>query len=335
MTNYNSSNSNKPVFISAEVTELVLDWPSMIDAIRQSYAVPHGDRTSFRAVARDGGVWLRSLVSVPPASRVMGAKIFGRSSGRGVSYLLPLFDRESSELLALIDGRHLTALRTAATSAVAVERLMRPGPVRLGVIGSGGEARAHVKAIAQVRPIETVTVYSPTPHKREQFAADLASELGVKCRAVGHPEQAVAESNVVVCAARSHDERPVLDGDWLADGTLLVSIGSTIPEQRELDMRSIERCDLIVCDMLHEVVDETGDFIEAKAQGLDFGGKLATLNDLVLGRVADRVQAARLPMYKSVGAAIQDLTVAELAWRRALDQGLARELDMALTVQRV
>jgi len=331
----NNQNGRKPVFISAEVTESVLDWPSMIGAIRQSYAAPHADRTSFRAVARDGGVWLRSLVSVPPAGQVMGAKVFGRSSGRGVSYLVPLFDRESSELLALIDGRHLTALRTAATSAVAVDLLAPQRPVRVGALGSGGEARAHVKAIASVRPIESVTVYSPTELKREQFAVDLARELGVPCKAVAHPEQAVKEANLVVCAARSHDERPVLDGNWLMDGTLLVSIGSTIPEQRELDLRSIERCDLIVCDMVHEVVDETGDFIEANARGLEFRSKLATLNDLVLGRVDDRVKTARLPMYKSVGAAIQDVTVAELAWRRALDKGLARELDIALTVQQV
>ncbi|MEN9491013.1 MAG: hypothetical protein RJA63_1462 [Pseudomonadota bacterium] len=327
--------STKPVFISAEVTESVLDWPSMIEGLRAAYAVPHGDRTSFRAVARDEGVWLRSLVSVPPASRVMGAKIFGRSSGRCVTYLVPLFDRESSELLALIDGRHLTAMRTAATSAVAVERLTQPGPVRLGVLGSGGEARAHVHAIASVRPVESLTVYSTTPAKRELFAKELARELNVPCRAVGQPEQAVREANLVVCAARSHDESPVINGDWLTPGTLLVSIGSTIPEQRELDLRSIERSDLIICDMLHEVVDETGDFIAAKKQGLPFEDKLGTLNELLLGRLDARVKAARLPMYKSVGAALQDLTVAELAYRRALEQGKARELDFELTVQHV
>ncbi|RMO82907.1 Ornithine cyclodeaminase [Pseudomonas syringae pv. philadelphi] len=329
------SSGTKTLFISAEVTETVLDWPSMIDAIRCSYAVPHGNRTSFRAVARDEGVWMRSLVSVPPNSAVMGAKIFGRSSGRGVSYLVPLFDRVTSELLALIDGRHLTALRTAATSAVAVDLLAKPGALNLGVIGSGGEARAHVKAIANVRSIDSIAVYSPTPQKREQFAADLARELNVKCHAVSHAEQAVSNADLVVCAARSHDERPVLDGNWLMQGTLLVSIGSTIPEQRELDIRSIERCDLIVCDMLHEVADETGDFIEAKAQGLNFSSKLATLNDLVLGRLSERVRTSRMPMYKSVGAAIQDLTVAELAWRRAVDAGLARELEMSLTLQQV
>jgi len=97
------------VFISAASTEAVLDWPSMINGLRRAYSVPHQSHTSYRAVARGEGVWLRSLVSVPPTSELMGAKIFGRTARRQVTYLVPLFDQASSELVALVDGRHLTA----------------------------------------------------------------------------------------------------------------------------------------------------------------------------------------------------------------------------------
>ncbi len=107
--------AKRPVFISAEATEQVLAWPDMIAGLRAAYAAPHNPRTSYRAVARSDRNWIRGLVSVPPAGAFMGAKIFGVARGKRVSYLVPLFDQESAELVALVDALHVTALRTAAT----------------------------------------------------------------------------------------------------------------------------------------------------------------------------------------------------------------------------
>ena len=206
----------------------------------------------------------------------MGAKVFGVARARQVTYLLPLFDQETSELVALVDALHITALRTAATSAVAVDRLAPRRPATLGVLGSGAEAQAHVRALAAVRTLRGVRLFSPNPANRERAALDLERELRVPCAAAARPADAVAGADIVVAAARSRDETPILDGEWLAPGALLVSIGSTVPEQRELDVRSIEVCDLIVCDAVHEVVNETGDFLAAKAAGVAFADKLAS-----------------------------------------------------------
>lgn len=323
------------VFISAAVTEELLQWPAMIAGLRHAYSAPHNSHTSFRAVARGEGAWLRSLVSIPPTSQFMGAKIFGRTTSRQVTYLVPLFDRISSELVALVDGRHLTARRTAATSAVAVDRLFSQKALRLGVLGSGGEARSHVEAISHVRKIERLAVYSPSASKRQQFAQHFAETLGIPCIACEDAQAVVTSSNLIVAAARSRDETPIINGEWLESGSLLVSIGSTIPEQRELDVKSIERCDLIVCDMLHEVRDETGDFIAAKSQGVALNEKLVTLNELIMGAIDDRVSKARLPMYKSVGAAVQDVTVAEIAYVAALKAGCAADLGFELDIHHV
>lgn len=327
--------STKPVFVSAATTARVLTWSDMIDALRAAYAAEHDERTSFRAVARGSGTWIRALVSVPPAGKYMGAKIFGRTQQRQVTYLVPLFDKESSELVAIIDARHLTALRTAATSAVAIDRLLRKDNVTVGIIGSGGEAQAHLKAVAAVRKLKRTCVYSPTPASRERFAATFQDSLGITCVASRDASDAVKDADLVILAARSKDETPTINGDWLKPGALVVSVGSTLPEQRELDVRSIEISDLIVCDMVHEVVNETGDFIAAKAQGVAFETKLASLNDLVLGKIDDRVRESRASMYKSVGAAIQDIAVAEIACQRAVQLGLAVELDIPLEIHRV
>ena len=326
--------ARKPVFISADATEKVLAWPDMIEGLRAAYAAPHNPQTSYRAVARGNGNWVRGLVSVPPASKHMGAKVFGFVRGRRVSYLVPLFDQETAELVALVDALHVTALRTAATSAVAIDILAPKRTLSVAVLGSGTEAQGHLRALNAVRTLGSAKVFSPTATNRDKFAASFSAELGIPVKPVATAAAAVEGADIIIAAARSHDETPILSGDWLRPGVLLVSIGSTLPEQRELDIRTVEVCDLIVCDMVHEVIDETGDFIAVKEQGgIAFEHKMMSLNDLVMGKFVDRVAAARHPMFKSVGAAVQDITVAEIAYAKAIERGLAVELPMELSVR--
>ena len=322
-------------FVSAPVTAAVLNWSDLIAAMRDAYAVQHSDRTSFRAVARDGGIWLRGLVAVPPVGPFMGVKSFGRASGRKVSYLVSLFCKETGALVALVDGKHLTSMRTAAASAVAMDRLLPADPIRVGILGSGQEARAHARAAAAVRPISQMAVYSPNSAKRQALADDLTEELGVPVAAVNTPEAAVRDRSLVIAAARSWDETPILSGHWLTPGAVLVSIGSTIPEQRELDVASVERSSLIVCDMVDEVLRETGDFIAASEAGIDCEARVASLNQLVMGQLDDRLKRGGNVMYKSVGAALQDVTAAALAHRLAKEQDKLVRFPVDLEIQDV
>lgn len=323
--------SRPAVFVSASATEQVLDWGDMIKGLRAAYAVQHQAQTSFRAVARGERTWLRGLVSCPPGSRFMGTKVFGVARERKVTYLVALIDQETAELVALVDALNITALRTAATSAVAVDMMARSDAQHIGVLGSGAEAQEHLAALAHVRKPGSVRVFSPTQSRREAFAAKFTMELGVQCKAVASAREAVEGVDILIAAARSHDETPIFKGDWLRPGQLVVSIGATLPEQHEIDPRTIDVCDLIVCDMVHEVIHETGDFIDAKAAGVAFEHKMFALNDLVMGKLAPRLASARIPMYKSVGAAIQDITVAEIAFKRATERGLGVPLPVELT----
>jgi len=255
----------------------------------------------------------------------MGCKIFGFGRRRSVSYVIALFEQETGALAALVDANLITAYRTAATSALAVDSIARSGPITLGILGSGLEAQMHTRAIAAVRPLRELHVYSPTAKNRTSFAAMFSGELGVRCIPVDTPMQAAVGKDIVVAAARSHDESPILLGHWLREGQMVVSIGSTLPDQREIDENVVEACDVIVCDMPDEVAEQTGDMIAAAASGLSFKHKLFSLNDLLSGGTArERVAAARLPMYKSVGAAIQDVVVAEFALERAMAAGLTQ-----------
>jgi alanine dehydrogenase len=321
-----------PLFVSSDATRSVFDWSTAIAALQEAYAIPtdHG-ALPRRSVANGRGAWLRTLPAIPATGRYFGTKVMAMAPGApepGVEYVIVLFDRETSRIAGFVDGNLVTGYRTAATSAAALDRLLAPGAHTLGVLGSGLEASMHTRAIASIRRVERVMVFSPKSASRERFAASIGEELGVDVVAVAEPSEAAGGSSIVIAAARSHGEQPVLYGDWLKPGTTVCSIGSTIPQQREIDVSVVERCDLIVCDALDEVLDETGDMLAAHDAGVEFRHKSIALSDLLSGAAADRVDAARMPMFKSVGGGLQDVVVAGIVLDEARRRGLTTELPM-------
>jgi len=325
-------------FVSSEAVAAVLSWPEAIEAVRAVYAQPvAAGAVPRRTVARDREAWLRTLPAIPPGGAYFGAKLMGTSTvaaDPAVNYLIVLYERATSRIASLMDGHLVTAYRTAATSAVALDRLAPRRPLTLGVIGSGLEASMHIRAFAAVRPLREVAIHSPTAAHREGLAAAIAEELAVPARAARSATEALEGADVTLAAARSHDERPLLFGRDLRDGMTVVSIGSTVPEQREIDASVVERCDLIVCDDVEEVSGETGDMLAAAAARIPFREKTFSLRELLLGALDERCAAAALPMFKSVGGGLQDLAVAELVLRRALEEGLTIRLPVSFTNKR-
>ena len=269
------------------------DWRAAIDALRSAYSSEISPAmVPPRSMARGDSSWLRGLTAVSPSGRHMGCKLISASlKSRRASYLVSLFDRETAALAALIDGNRITGIRTAATAAVAVDTAAEPGPLRVAVIGSGFEAKGLLAALAAVRTVSEARVYSPTPASRERFAQSF-KELGMKIAPALTARDAVLNADVVLCAARSRDETPVLTGDMLHPSMTVVSIGSTLPEQREVDEEVIRRAGLIVADMPEEVSHDTGDMLAAKAAGVDFAPKLVSLSNLITGAVQRKPGAA-------------------------------------------
>jgi ornithine cyclodeaminase/alanine dehydrogenase len=331
----------------------VLGWRPAVAALRAAYATAgdsaanhgaanhgaaghgaagHEARYPGRSIARGDGSWLRVLPGVPGDGGLMGAKIIAAAPGAGrVSYLIALFDQATTQLVALLDGNTVTGYRTAATSALAADLLTVPGPLTVSVLGSGFEAGKHLRAIAAIRDITAARVYSPRAASRERFARDLA-DLGVPVAPAPSAQEAVAGAALVICAARSHDESPVLLGRWLAPGVTVVSVGSTVPEQREVDVATIARADVIIADVVEEVLSDTGDLIAARAAGTDLAGRVASLAGLVSGTCAGRADAGQIVLYKSVGSAVQDLAVAAMCVRAAADGGLGTRAAVPVEV---
>jgi alanine dehydrogenase len=332
------SERTAPVFVSGEAARTVFRWKDAIAALQAAYSRPTAPgATPPRTIASAEKVWLRTLPAIVPGGRYFGAKLMGMAvaaSSPGVEYVTVLFDRQTSRIAAFIDANLVTGFRTAATSAAALDRLAPKTPARLAVLGSGLEASMHTRAFASIRTLTEVVVFSPTPARRAAFAEAVTRDLQTATRIASNAQEAVEGADLVLAAARSRGELPILHGAWLQPGATVVSIGSTVPHQREIDVSVVERSDLIVCDVLEEVLQETGDMIAAREQGIAFHHKACSLADLMSGVCDERVRAARAPMFKSVGAGLQDVVIAEWVLTRALEAGLATPLPIAFETKR-
>ncbi|HVW53872.1 MAG TPA: NAD(P)-binding domain-containing protein [Trinickia sp.] len=327
-----TAESSRPtLFLSDADVASLADWPSAVAALADAYARPVSPAmVPPRTMARGEGTWLRSLTAVSPSGGHMGCKLIAANTrARRASYLISLFDEPTMALRALIDGNRVTGLRTAATAALALTLLAPRRPLHVAVIGSGFEARGALECLAAVRAVQSVRVFSPTPASRERFAGHFRPATDII--AVDRPEAAVKDADVVICAARSRDESPVLRGAWLPPGVTVVSLGSTLPEQREVDEETMARAACIVADMPEEVEHDTGDAIAAARAGVVLADRLVSLGALATGDIVPRRADGDIVLYKSVGSALQDVVIAEMLLARAVRQGVGVALPVTIT----
>ena len=319
------------LFLTDEDVRKAFDWAEATVALKSAYAAAQ-EPAMFppRSMARYAQGWLRVMTGIVPQAGVMGAKLIAASiKASTASYLIPLYDLETMALVCLMDANSITGFRTASTTALALDALAPRDAKRLAVIGSGFEAKMHVRALAAIRPIKSITVFSPNPLSRERCAADLA-DLGLPVHTIDSAEAAAAGAEIIICAARSRNESPTFRGAWLKSGTTIASIGSTLQEQREVDADTIAAAHLIVADMPHEVADETGDMLAAKAAGINFSDRLIGLGELLSGVRPGRTSDDQILLYKSVGGAIQDIAIASLCFRRAQVMGLGTPMPATI-----
>jgi alanine dehydrogenase len=214
-----------------------------------------------------------------------------------------LFDPETGEPVATMDGRLITEVRTAAVSAVATDRLAKPDASVLAIVGSGVQARSHLEALALVRDFREVRVWSP------RRAAAFAEEHGVY--AAASAEEAVRGADVVVTATTS--PTPVLLGEWLSPGAHINAVGAPRPDWRELDEETLRRARIYV-DSREAAVKESGDVIAA-------GEAFAEIGEVVAGTKPGRRSAEEVTLFKSLGLAVEDVATAELVYHKALGGG--------------
>lgn len=319
------------IFLSAQATNSLLDWPAVVDAIEHAYkAELPASAAPRRSIAQIDGTWLRCMPAITPSRRYLGSKQIVRSHGK-VTYLITLFDQRDASLAYILDGLEITRIRTAATTVAAMRLLGSNSDIRLGILGSGLEAETHLEALAATCSVAAVKVFSPNADRCTTFARRAQDQFEILAQAVESPAVAVQDATHVIAAARSRDETPVLNNSMLDPDVLVASIGSTVPSQREIDVDVIRQGQVIVADEPEELAEETGDMIEASRAGVSFADKLFSLRNLIRGEIPQCFLARpSLRLFKSLGSALQDLVFAEWLVDRAKANGVGTEVPVSL-----
>lgn len=256
---------------------------------------------------------------------VMGLKVMTLVEGLGTRYLLLVHSTASGELVGVLDAEQVTKLRTAAITALAGEVMAPEPPRRLALVGTGFEAEGHLRMLADIWPLERVHVYSRSAERRAGFAARLGAELGIDVAPMAGVADALAGARTVVLATKSRE--PVLDGAAIAPESVVLSIGSTRPDLRELDRGTFARAARVLADDPDQVARESGDAIEALATGAIERDAMCSLGAALADpALLERRDGRDLLVFKSVGTAVQDLALARAALTAAKDAGCGREL---------
>lgn len=253
----------------------------------------------------EGGT-MRVLFAADAAAGYGAMKAYHSIDGVGTRYVVLLYRLCDGELIALLDGQLITDLRTGAASGVIARRVHVAGPVTVGIIGSGNQARTQLESLAAVYRIESAAVYSPTATNREAYARDMSARLGFPVMPVDSAERAVRGRTVVVTASSARGSEPVLRGAWLDGVRLLCAVGNTRPQFAEADVRCFRDAGLVVVDSQH-AFEEAGDLRRALAEDALPPSRCATLAQVATGAAA--VPQQGLVTFKSVGTALQDLAL--------------------------
>ncbi|MDP4805290.1 MAG: hypothetical protein NWR45_10080 [Candidatus Nanopelagicales bacterium] len=246
--------------------------------------------------------WMRVLAGMVTDLDLLGYKEFHRV-GRDVRYHVHLYRESTGEILGVVDGRRITSLRTAATAAIAVRHWANDRPIRVGLIGSGEEAREGLRAIAGATQVPRATVFSPTPANRDAFAEEMSAELEMEVVAKANQAEVLDECDMLYVATSSHNH-PFLSASDLGNIGMIAAIGSTQPVHRELTGDVFLAAAQTIVDT-PDATHESGDCIEASAQGWD------AKSAILLGSyLSEKPMNSGLTIFKSVGSVEQDLVLA-------------------------
>jgi ornithine cyclodeaminase len=317
------------VLNQAEVEEL-LDMEGCIEAMAGI----------LEALARDELFQPLRMIAFPPGEKSGIGLMPAHRSGESAAYSLKticlfpdnptrgldahqgtvtLFSGETGQVRALMNASAITAIRTAAVSAVATRLLAREDASELAIVGAGVQGRSHIEAMRAVRPWARIRVASRTA----EHARALAEETGTE--AAGSVEEAVRGADVVVTTTNS--SQPVLRHEWLRPGAHVNAVGSSVKTARELDTATVAASSLFV-DRRESTLNEAGDYLVPAEEGAIGPDHIkAEIGEILIGRHPGRTSPDELTVFKSLGLAVEDLAAAEYVVRRAQETGTGTTVE--------
>jgi ornithine cyclodeaminase len=327
------------LIIGRDEVRALLDLDVLIDALAAAMADLSAGSASMPArVAafvseREG--FLAAMPGYVPALGALTTKLvtlFPHNDASSVpthQALIAVFDPESGSPIALMDGTEITAVRTAAGSALSARLLAREDASVLAILGTGVQARAHARALPRVRAIREIRVAGRSAEKAEVVARELREELDVEVHATASYEEASRGADVVCATTHAHD--PVVRREWLSPGVHVTSVGFN-PAGREVDDETIAGA--LVCVESRSAVlapppAGSNDLIEPIRDGvIDERHIHAELGELVAGTRPGRTSPDQITLYKSVGVAVQDAAAAALVLAAARERNVGREVEI-------
>ena len=248
------------------------------------------------------------------AHETFGAKlisVFPENFARGIQShqgLVILFDPETGAPVCVVHAGEITAIRTAAASAVATDALAREDACRLALLGYGEQAATHARATGKVRHLKSIVVWGRSPDRARSFAERMQAELALPVATAGSVEEAVAKADII-CTVTSAVE-PILKGEWVRPGTHLNLVGSSHAGPAEVDSDLVVRSRFFV-DSREGVLNQGAEFLRAKAAGLIGDDHIvAEIGQVLAGEIEGRRSAEEITVYKSLGHVVQDLASA-------------------------
>ncbi|MFQ5705164.1 MAG: ornithine cyclodeaminase family protein [Gemmatimonadales bacterium] len=236
-----------------------------------------------------------------------------------------LFDSEDGRLMALLDASEITAIRTAATSALATALLAREDAHDLAILGSGVEARSHLNAMTTVRDVSRIRVWSRRSERAAAFAARESSQHGRNIAVCSNAEAAVRGADLICTTTAAPD--PVLQGSWISPGAHINAVGAHTAATRELDTEAVVNSSLFV-DNRESAFHEAGDFLIPKGEGAVTDKHIVgDLGDLLLNESPGRKSDDEITLFKSLGVAVQDVAAARHVYRRAIELGMGTQIE--------
>lgn len=316
-----------PLLLSEADVRALLTMPVAIEAVEAAFrrlaagaAIVH----PRRRLHLEGFSYLHYMAAADGAGGYEGLKIY-TSSREGLRFMIPLFRAKTGELLAVLEGDYLGQVRTGAATGLATRLLAREDARRVGIIGTGLQAKTQLEAIASVRKIAHVRAFGRNPERREKFAREMSAKFGVPVEAVASAEEVVRDAEILVTATTATN--PVIESRWVHPGTHINAVGANFPQKRELDSETVLRSDAIFVDSCEQAKMEAGDLIQTFAQEPGRWDSVQELASLVAGQVAGRTSRDQITLFKSSGIAIEDIVTAGRIYELALERKLGKQVS--------
>ena len=283
-------------------------------------------------LAREGG-WIGIMPAYLPSLNSFTTKIVTLYNGnleRGLPAIIGtivLNDPKTGQVLSIMDGASITAMRTGGLGGLAAKYLSRTDSHVAGIFGAGVQARTQLRALVEVRSIDRAVVYDNVRARAKNYADEMSDVLKISVEVADTPSSVVKLSDIITTVTPSKD--PLFDGSEIKLGTHLSAFGNYKPLEREIDTQTVVRSKVYV-DLQEAALEEAGDLLIPIKEGAFSKDRiLGNLGEVILGSVQGRKSPEEITLFKSVGLGIQDCAAASLAYRNAVKNNVGTSVDFS------